>query len=237
MATVTRGCGSRTAGGLYLEIQTNPNGVPLNDFLLDPAIRVGETWESKGVKLSPLGVQTFYEEIEGRKIKHIIDIVGKEDYPNLTDFIEELNVLGLSRKLSSRLDLSGISKESQLYMIHDKAWVKNIHQYKDWICNKGKLFHKPNILPKEDCCCSGIWWQDLDLKGTRPIRERMVQRIMPISYVGYVRPEGVTPSYERGIFAIFPLSGANLAVINGHGSDQSKLTAQKSELPIRECEE
>jgi len=209
-------------------------------FLLDPAIRIGKEWEQeKGIRLSSLGVRTFFEKTEdGEEVMHIIDVVGKQHYPNLADYVEEMGRYGISRKLSRRLNLSGLSKKSRLYLAHDKAWVSNIYDYGDWKCLKNKHVHKPGVLPKEDCCCSGIWWQDLNPDGCQTVRGRLVRRTMPsFKYQGYVRPEGVVPLYERGIFAIFPLGGANLTVINGPGAEEATAAAQRASLPIEQSED
>ena len=239
MPTATRGCGDRTAGGLYLELKTSEHGRPLLDFLLDPPVRIGKEWEKdRGITLSALGVQMFSETLpSGRVVKHIVDVIGKEHYPNLADYLEESSRLGISRKLSSRLNLSGITKESTLIMVHDKAWVGNMYDYPEWHCIKRINIHARGALPTDGFCCSGIWWQDLEPAGTEVIRERLVNRKMPsFSYRAYLRPEGVNPKHERAIFAVFPLAGANMAVIKGEGEDRSRQSAHKSGLPVEECE-
>ncbi len=111
---VTRGCGTRQEGGLYLECGTSPGrGRPLEFFLADPPVPM--TCATKvGVEL-----------IERGGVVHILDWVGEQHYPAATDFLEEGRVLGFSRRISSTLNLSRLTAESRILVVHARGLVVN----------------------------------------------------------------------------------------------------------------
>jgi hypothetical protein len=75
---IIRGCGTRTAGGIYLECAASPYGtVPMTDFLLDPPLPF-EVACKLGVSLQ-----------ERQDTTMVLDHVGASHYPNATDFIVE----------------------------------------------------------------------------------------------------------------------------------------------------
>ena len=110
---VSRGCGTRTSGGVYLECGTGYGGRPLEFFLADPPIPL--TCDTK------LGVQL----IERDGVVHVLDWIGEQHYPNCADFLEEGRRLGFSRRISKTLDLSRLSAESRILIVHAKGLVVN----------------------------------------------------------------------------------------------------------------
>lgn len=111
---IVRGCGTRSAGAVYLECNVSPYGtVPMTDFLLDPPMPF-EVDCKLGVSL---------QERQGTTM--VIDHVGSSHYPNATDFLVEGMRYGFSRKISPNLDLSRIQPGSRLLFIHDKGLVTN----------------------------------------------------------------------------------------------------------------
>jgi hypothetical protein len=111
---VGRGCGTRQEGGIYLECGTRPGrGQPLEFFLADPPVPM--TCDSKvGVEL-----------IERGGVVHILDWVGEQHYPFVTDFLEEGRALGFSRRISGTLDLFRLTAESRILVVHARGLVVN----------------------------------------------------------------------------------------------------------------
>jgi hypothetical protein len=111
-----RGCGTRVAGGCYVESGTSDSGVPIEFLLLDPCAWLGN-----------LGRSEWYEAhrtpivVEHDGVNHLVIWVGEEYYPNVFDFIEETRVLGASRRLPSGFDFSQITAESRMIFVHPTA--------------------------------------------------------------------------------------------------------------------
>lgn len=111
---IERGCGQRIEGGVYLESATSPFGVDLEEFLMDPPIPYDPD--------SKLGV-TLIEDEHG--VTHVVDYVGSEHYPEAADVLEEGRTHGFSRRISKSIDLSKLSKDSKLFVLHDRGLVTN----------------------------------------------------------------------------------------------------------------
>ena len=162
-----RGCGSRVVGGVYAEVKTGDEGVPIEAFLVDPpspvdAQALGLT--DKGVRLVQLG-DTW----------HVFDIIGENYYPYVADFVEEGRRMGVSRRLPSNLDFSKIDPEkSRLVLLHRRAIITNVEEAGflnlSHICPKGIAGHEAGVLSE---MCAGLWWHDLSSKNldTSQMRE------------------------------------------------------------------
>lgn len=112
---VVRGCGTRQQSAVYLECGTGYGGRPLEVFLTDPPVPM--TCDSKvGVEL-----------VERHGVVHVLDWVGEASYPFAADFLEEGRRYGFSRRVSKTLDLSRLSAESRLLVVHARGLVTNHH--------------------------------------------------------------------------------------------------------------
>lgn len=222
-----RGCGkSRKQGGVYCEVGVMGGGRNIENFLIDPPIRV-----PSDLHLAALGVQL----VQRGETWHILDKVGREFYPNVADFIEEASRLGLSRRLSSALDFSKLTTESRIILAHDRAYVENWEEWKrpnsedgGWTCPKALPQHAPHRCEE---CCAGVWWQDVE-RG-EPIGvssvDLEVRRHMPaFSYEARQRPPRIYPKYSTAFFASFRLS--RLAVVAGNDHEENLARAQKAHL-------
>jgi hypothetical protein len=112
-----RGCGYREPGGAYLAVPLVADGVPVEHFLIDPPAVV----DGDALGLSAVGVTL----VERDGVTHIMDIVGREHYPTVADFIEEVRRLGVSRRVSSTLEFSRVTSESRLLLLHPHADIAN----------------------------------------------------------------------------------------------------------------
>lgn len=195
-----RGCGaSRTAGGIYIEVPLSPYGKPIEDFLVDPPVRIDKVTFG----LSPVGVKPIPRD----GVYHVFDWVGSEYYPNVADFIEEVKRLGLSRRIPKTFNFSLLSMESRIILLHSKGWDNNHELYiTDAKCPKCNKEHDhPRIRPM----CVKLYWENID--GGTPtaqnIGERFVIRSMPaFQYLGRSKPDYIEePSYELAVFLSLPI--------------------------------
>lgn len=217
-----RGCGaSRTAGGIYWECGLDPNGEPIESFLIDVPTPI-----PAGLAIAARGVTPI--EIGG--VVHILDWVGREHYPNVSDLVGEASRLGLSRRLPSTLDFSRLTPASRILLVHARARLENASLYGPFRCPK--TLHEPGTN-----CCIGAWWEDVE--GGTPLADprdpRAVRRDLPsFQYRARRRPDGLTPCYAPGFFASFPAS--RLAVVKG-GSRCALAAALTAHIPVAEVEE
>ncbi len=108
-----RGCGSRKEGGLYLEVETSKHGIPVEYFMLDPAIE----WKGK----VPLRAPMLVDGSEG-EVKHVVLGVGKNHYPTVPDFVEEGRAQGFSKRIPRNFDLTALTAgKSRLVLMHPRA--------------------------------------------------------------------------------------------------------------------
>lgn len=108
----TRGCGERKEGGLYLTVPLSPYGKPVEAFLVDPVI----PWTGGTLR----GPEMF--NLPDEQVKHVVLGVGASFYPYCPDYVEETRVMGISKRVSLNIDLSGlVPGESRLLLMHPKA--------------------------------------------------------------------------------------------------------------------
>ncbi len=210
MLTITneRGCGMRQEGGAYWTMELSPQGVPVAHFLRCPAFPLANEMEysKQGWSLLP--------DPHRSDVTHFVDRISTRDYPNLADFIVELSVLGLSRRIPAQL-LPYVSEHSRLILVHDRAIIDNWSDYgpMGMPCFKGlHERHDPQ------CSCLSLAFNDMvDLEERV---ESIYLRRLPCGweYAGWPRPAGVTPLYTPGQFAVFPC--AKVQVIAGVGAEE-----------------
>jgi len=214
----------RAAGGCYWELHVGPRGVPLETYLLDPPVLLGElVVPARGVVL-----------IERNGVTHVVDRVGTEHYLNVADYIEESKRHGISRRLPSTLDFARLSGDSRLLLVHDRAWNDMIAAYSTWSCPKGLADHQPAQRPH---MCLGVAWEDVD--GGSPIDDRAsidnrcVRRTLPsVSYEARCRPDGVQPRYRPAFFLSVPCT--QLALVGGTDQPTVLHNLRRARLPVME---
>jgi hypothetical protein len=225
--TVARGCGTRVKGGVYAEIPLSPFGIPFDDFLFCPPIVV----DAQAMGITSIGVKL----IERDGVFHVFDVVGKQHYPNVLDFVEEARRFGISRRLPKTLEFNKITAESRLILMHDRAFIENFNEFHgEHICPKDKDGHDQDPLPE---MCISLWGDDL-IKGEE-IEGRRVKRVMPsFEYEGNKAPEGVVSKYKLAIFAAFPIP--RLAVVDDpeEGTHKDALgKAKNAGIPVHLVDE
>jgi hypothetical protein len=118
---VSRGCGDREPGGVYVESGLSSKGRPLEEFLVDPPLPIPEgldlinkpqTWQ----RMLPSSDPAL--DVDGLPIYDLLIWVGAEFYPYCVDYLEETRRFGASRRLNPNLDLSLLSKSSRMILAH-----------------------------------------------------------------------------------------------------------------------
>lgn len=231
---VTRGCGKRVAGGVYVEVPTGPNGRPIEHFIVDAPVPVPTemAMQVRGMNL-----------IERAGVWHLVDHVGAAYYPNVADIIEEVRAFGVSRRVQANLDFSRLTAESKLLLVHPRAIVVNDRDYRP----DGREYDCPKAAC-EDCTipnghqdgskfCAGVWWEDItggEKDELVPNPRAVWRTIGDTSYQGWTRPEGVEPRYELGIVMSVPIGRIAVVEDPKTGSHVQTLAAVAAKTSVLE---
>jgi hypothetical protein len=239
---VPRGCGTRKEGGIYLESGTRSGwGRPLEFFLADPPVPM--TCATKvGVEL-----------IERGGVVHILDWVGEQHYPAVTDFLEEGRALGFSRRISSTLDLSRLTAESRILVVHARGLVVNHEALRPFMPepyhtaydeqSRRKPTHKHHCghleqtassehyhAPHTHGCTRDLWAVPPATRVEDGAPPRYIREFASISYEVFpLAPGAPPPEYVPALVASLPIT--NISVIRAKdGSHTETLEKVKAML-------
>ena len=239
---VTRGCGTRVGGGLYLECGTGYGGRPLEAFLSDPPIPM--TCDTKvGVEL-----------IERGGVVHVLDWIGEQHYPFVTDLLEEGRHFGFSRRIPRTLNLSRLSADSRLLVVHAGGLVVNHEALRPFMPEryntpytergKRKAAHKHHCGhlertgspehhlpdPHKRGCTRDLWAVPPASRVEEGAPPRYVREFASISYEVFPpAPDAPAPEYVSALVASLPIT--NISVIKARdGSHQETLEKVKEML-------
>jgi len=224
--TSPRACGTRVAGGVYIEIPLSRTGRPLSDFIFCPPREID--LEANG--LTSVGTKLMQEK---SGIWHVFDVIGEDSYPNVADFIEETARLGVSRRIAKNTDFSKLTPGSCLFVIHRKAFIRNFFELQELSFERaGPSGWPPTCAARvhnedagQDIMCSKFWWNDVV-----GLNERGMREVATVSYWGNKVVEYC--SYSPAIFAGFPV--IRLAVIEDQGDYQKTVEriVKATNLPV-----
>ncbi len=244
----SRACGDRVAGGIYASVGLGAWGHPIECFIIDRPVAI--PWREMGI--SELGVSVIDDPRTG--ISHIYDIVGRNYYPDVADFIEEARVLGVSRRLPPHLPWHKITRESRLILLHSRAVIGNEDDYATVEPRRGER-PCPNAVSIDHCgrttiqvhegrpslnsyppACARFWWQDLTAENLRnQTGERVSRQVCEtVRYEARERSIGVRAQYSTGIILKLPLSAIEIIRDNEQASHRKYLdSVQLSQIPVR----
>ena len=168
---IDRGCGRRKEGGLYACVPSGPNGRPLEEFIIDPAL----PWPH-----GPFQGCQFYERSDGTL--DLILWVGAESYPFFPDFAEEGRHHGFSKRvpLGKDADYSRlVPYQSRILLVHPKGSITQPYELRG--IDKGTVpgIQRPDPHPTRDCnhplqrtpeitsCTFALW----DLSAIEPVKD------------------------------------------------------------------
>lgn len=236
---MARRCGSRISGGIYLEVPLSEYGEPLESFICDPAIRL-----PADLAVPERGV-VLRSGADGRMM--LLDYIGENNYPNVADFIEEVRVQGLSRRIPENFDFSTLDSSVLYCAIHRKGYVHNEPWYRQWALEHPLKstdgvsvetgwpcpLHKHTIDGTHEQPCSAVWWHDIKPGHGVPTEvERAVRVEQPEGppYLALERPKEIVPIYDDAIVLILPV--VKLAVIRGKDGEHDKAFTKASKAKI-----
>jgi hypothetical protein len=156
-----RGCGTRQKGAAYLAIPLVPDGAPIEEFLIDPPVVV----DPDELGISAIGVSLLaHPGGDGSEITHVYDIVGREHYPTVAEFIDEGRRMGISRRIAANTDFAKITRESRLLLLHAHADIANAAEFPtDRACPCHIPEHRE---PDYSDMCARLW-EDEPLEAAR----------------------------------------------------------------------
>ena len=135
---MTRSCGNRVDGGLYLSVPMSPFGKDVSYFLIDPP---------KLTNLKPFRTPIIIEH-KDKKINDVAIWIGEQFYPFIPDFIEEAKEQSISRRIPRNFPIEKLTpNKSRMFFVHSRA-VPNFEYTTGKECPR-KLNH--NNLPGNTC--------------------------------------------------------------------------------------
>jgi hypothetical protein len=246
---VRRGCGSRKAGGVYLETGLVAGGSPIEAFLYDPPLlNVEKGW------LLPHRTPILFEH---GGIWHVVIWVGEEYYPSPWDYIEEVRVAGSSRRVPATFDFGKLGPGSRQYFVHAGASVQVLPEVSsavwdpcfppmDTHCPKGRLeghvhveLHPP-VDPNEPVCLGLAKYVRVAVPTgytEGPIAHLngsvVTSRVIPCgkAYPIYDRPPGVLLPLQPAVFMCLPVTGICM-VTKGNGQVDATTEARVSQARV-----
>jgi hypothetical protein len=140
--TDERGCGHREAGGVYLCTGLGLTGTPVWEYLLDPPLELPDAVQRfQGVHLAEsmglgwLVEQLIEEDVIGADEPLLVNMVGGVYYPTVPDWVEEVRAKGMSVRIQSRFDFSGLQGQVWVVQIHWRVvhvWSERQPEHEDW---------------------------------------------------------------------------------------------------------
>lgn len=257
---MSRGCGSRAAGGLYFVVKPcrrlSDLSRPLDDFLLCPPWPVDRV--SAGIPARGVAI------IERPGLPGVFDVwdhVGSEHYPNVADMLEEGRKMGFSRRASNTMDYSMLTPKSRLILLHNKTVAVNAQAAWAPLAEERLRLDETPLLPKCRArkaahfpltdygqTCSALWYEDIrgdvawDPKSDRP--RDILRTIGSTTYAArrwFAKGDMVEAPrivWAPGAFVMLPLQGFEVVGDGGSEREQKSLAAaSRSTLPVEVVEE
>lgn len=209
---IRRGCGFRIPGGLYVCSGLDPDGSPIDEFLIDPPLPYnGERFRAP-----------FVFQRGGRQ--HLMMWVGAEYYPYCSDFVEEVRRFGVSKRIATNFPIERLTKESLLFLVHPRARCED-HGLLPPVeyCPKGNAEH---ISVNEPYCLGHSYTvADPNAGGT-------TRTIGDTSYTVYPHSMcKVNYEHSAGIFMRVPITHFD-HIVTIDGKANPSIVAKTTALPV-----
>lgn len=208
---ITRGCGLRKPGGLYVCSGLSPYGSPIENFIVDPPLPYNS---------GPFRAPIVFEK-EGRK--HIMMWVGAEYYPYCSDFIEEVRKYGASKRVPNNFPIEELERGSMLFLVHPKAMVADF-EYLPMVeyCPKAD----PSHWAANEEYCLGHSYQIAE-----PNVGINLRKLGDTEYTVYPHTMSAAEyEFSPGIFLRLPITHFDHIVHKG--KTNPKITSKRAKLPI-----
>lgn len=148
--TLTRGCGSRVPGGVYITVPTGDFGRPLEYFLVDYPL----PWNGPVLR-SPMIVP------DGDGINHMLLGVGRQFYPTAPDYVEEAKKYGVSKRIPKDFPIERLTPGKSKFLLVHNAAIPTKPFLAEYECPKES--HN-----KGDLSCIGALWPLSALEDSSP---------------------------------------------------------------------
>jgi len=155
-------------------------------------------------------------------VHHAFKRIGLKHYPSCYGWMQETIQKGPSVLISPKTDLSMLTRESKLVMVHPRAIIVNAKEYRDTMRIRWDNYtycpidvgHADNDLMPLDATCVRHWQCDMDIAGNPalPVSDR---NYTPHSanyywqgdmrFWAHPRSEDINPVYEQGVVAAIPM--------------------------------
>ncbi len=206
---MTRGCGKRKSGGVYICTKLSPHGVPIEEYIIDPPefyggdrFRVPIIFEKNGAN-------------------HLLFWVGKEFYPYPSDFIEEVRRFGASKRVPIDFPIQKLSRWSLMFFVHSRAIVGNYQTLPPPpLCPKRLESHLAN-----ETYCLGHSYRvaPANHEGRRKIGDAIYE-VEPL-------PAEASPHYAPGIFLRLPITDID-HVVHKSGKADPRVLGKAEEVKV-----
>ncbi len=208
---MTRGCGKRKAGGLYVCTGLSPFGTPIEEFIIDPAL--------------PYEGEPFRAPIIFKKdgTDHLLCWVGAENYHYASDFVEEARRFGISKRIPNNFPIDKLTPGSMMFLVHPKALIRNHGTLPlPLFCPKPKPAH----LECTDECCLG---QSYSIAGANAGDDQ--RKIGDTVYTVYPRETGgLKYDFMPGIFLGTPIT--HFDHVMDKGKIDPEIAQKQTHLPL-----
>ncbi len=145
-----RGCGVREPGAAYLAVPMGPGGAPVEAFLVDPPTVV----DAASLGLSATGIKLIARE----GITHVYDVVGREHYPTVAEFVDEVRVMGVSRRIASNTEFARLTSASRLFLLHEHAGIANACEFPTQ--RRCPCLVEEHLNMGYSDMCARLWWDE-----------------------------------------------------------------------------
>ncbi len=241
-----RGCGDRARGGIYACSGFSPDGRPIEHFLFCPPHYYGEKFH-RAPKLADVGAGVN---------NGMITWIGAEYYQFPSDFIEEAKLQGVSRRIPATWPIDKLTLPAWLVCVHAKARLMNALSM-----GMTTPAYCPKVIHSDPArhdigmpiCLGRSWELAPETNWTSPITGKKedeeghhTRRIGSTRYAVFPpeyalrsqaieivkgREAIVTPAYEPGVFAIFPLTHFEY-VLTKHREEDEKVLGKNTKIPM-----
>lgn len=195
---ITRGCGKREVGGLYICCGLSRYGKPLEYFIIDPSI--------------PVEYRSFRAPIWVNE-NTLLMWVGTEHYRFPSDFIEEVRLFGVSKRIPTNFEIEKLRVTTKMAFVHARAIVLNQDQ-----------FPAPKFCPKKDSRHLQVGSRCLGIVYSLAPGENNTRKVGDTEYPVFPFSENnlPVPTYSQGIFLVLPIT--HLDFVIGKNPDPTLFT-------------
>lgn len=204
---MTRGCGTRKGGGLYICTGLVPAGLPLEAFIIDPPI--------------PYNGESFRSPIlfERDGTHHVLVWVGEGFYRYASDYVEEVRLFGASRRIPVNFPIDKFSPGSMMFLVHAGAIIENYREMPQVDqCPKRLDSH----LRNEEYCFNHVYDLAANQSGIRKVGDT-TYRVSTSKLM-------IDPVLRAGIFLRLPIT--HIDHVRDHGRVNPKVVNTKTQIPL-----